>query len=75
MSEGEVIFTRDKSSGHVHKRIRLGDGLATLEGDNLDEAGLYVVLDTLADVDPADLCRNCFPNYAETGVRTNARLE
>ena len=59
--EGEVVFTRDKSSGRVHKRIRLGDHLATLEGDNLDEAGLYVVLDTLADVDPDDLCRNCFP--------------
>ena len=59
--EGEVVFTRDKSTGHVHKRIRLGDGLATLEGDNLDEAGLYDVLETLADTDPHDLCRNCFP--------------
>jgi len=59
--EGEVVFTRDRSSGRVHRRIRLGDGLATLEGDNLDEAGLYDVLETLADSDPDDLCRNCFP--------------
>jgi hypothetical protein len=59
--EGEVVFTRDRSSGRVHKRIRLGDHLATLEGDNLDEAGLYDVLETLANSDPDDLCHNCFP--------------
>jgi hypothetical protein len=63
--EGAVILTRDKSSGHVHKRVQVGNGLATLEGDNLDEAGAYEVLASLADVDPADLCRNCFPNYAK----------
>jgi hypothetical protein len=61
MNEGEIVYTRDRSSGHVHKRVRLGDGLATLEGDNLDEAGLYDVLDTLAEVDPSDLCQRCFP--------------
>lgn len=61
MADGEIVLTRDKSSGHVHKRIRLGDGLATLEGDNLDDAGQYEVLLTLADVDPADLCKRCFP--------------
>jgi hypothetical protein len=59
--QGEVVLTRDKSSGRIHKRVRVGSGLATLEGDNLDEAGLYDVLVTLADVDPDDLCRNCFP--------------
>jgi hypothetical protein len=56
-----IVFTRDKSSGRVHKRAQIGDGLATLEGDNLDEAGAYEILDTLADTDPDDLCRNCFP--------------
>ncbi|MBU2166669.1 MAG: hypothetical protein KKF88_02415 [Alphaproteobacteria bacterium] len=64
MADGEIVLTRDKSSGHVHKRIRLGDGLATLEGDNLDDAGQYEVLITLADVDPADLCKRCFPEDA-----------
>ena len=63
--EGEIVLTRDRSSGHVHKRVRLGSGLATLEGDNLDEAGACEVLDTLADVDPADLCQRCFPNPGE----------
>jgi hypothetical protein len=56
-----IVFTRDKSSGRVHKRAQVGDGLATLEGDNLDEAGAYEILDTLADTDPDDLCSNCFP--------------
>lgn len=61
MTEGEVIFTRDKSTGRIHKRVRLGDGIATLEGDNLDEAGLYEVVESLEGIDPTDLCRNCFP--------------
>jgi len=60
MTDGEIVFTRDRSSGHVHKRMRLGNGLATLEGDNLDEAGAYDVLETLADVDPVELCKHCF---------------
>jgi hypothetical protein len=61
MSEGTIVYTRDKSSGRIHKRIQLGDGLATLEGDNLDEAGAYEILGTLANSDPDDLCSNCFP--------------
>jgi len=61
VSEGAIVYTRDKSSGRIHKRVQLGDGLATLEGDNLDEAGAYEILDTLADSDPDDLCVNCFP--------------
>jgi uncharacterized protein with PIN domain len=65
-AEGEIVLTRDRSSGRIHKRVRLGAGLATLEGDNLDEAGLYDVLDTLSDVDPADLCFNCFPPSVTT---------
>jgi len=73
--EPTVILTRDKSSGRVHKRVKVGDGLATLEGDNLDEAGAYDVLDSLADIDPGDLCRNCFPRYAGTGAGSNAPLE
>ena len=61
MTEGEIILTRDKSTGRVHKRIRLGDGLATLEGDNLDEAGDYEIIENLDGVDRSDLCQNCFP--------------
>ena len=62
--DGEIVLTRDRSSGRIHKRVRLGDGLATFEADNLelDEAGLYDVLFSLADADPADLCKRCFPD-------------
>lgn len=67
--EGEIVFTRDKSTGRIHKRVWLGEGpvplgaaLSTFEGDNLDEAGLFDVLVTLADSDPADLCQRCFPD-------------
>ncbi len=62
--EGEIVLTRDRSSGHVHKRVRVGDGLASLEADNLelDEAGLYEVLPSLDGVDADDLCRRCFPD-------------
>lgn len=59
--EGEIVYTRDRSSGRIHKRVRVGDGLTTFEGDNLDEAGMSDELATLADVDPSDLCQRCFP--------------
>ena len=62
-TEGEIVYTRDKSSGHVHKRVRMAGGLVTFEGDNLDEAGAYEILDTLAEVDPSDLCQRCFPMH------------
>lgn len=65
MIDGQIVLTRDKSSGRVHKRVNLGDGLATLEGDNLDDAGQYEIISDLTDTDPLDLCRNCFPKYAE----------
>ena len=59
-ADGEVILTRDTSSGTVHKRVTLGDGLATLEGDNLDDAGEYEVIPELEEEDYQHLCRNCF---------------
>lgn len=64
--DGEVFLTRDKSSGRVHKRVTLGTGLASLEGDNLDQAGEYEVIPSLDGVAPDDLCRHCFkPDYTE----------
>jgi hypothetical protein len=64
--DGEIVLTRDRSSGRIHKRVRLGDGLATFEGDNLDEAGLYDVIETTDGVDLDDLCRRCFDPLLET---------
>lgn len=61
----EPVLTRDLSSGRVHKRYPTeSGGMATLEGDNLDQAGEYEVItaEQLADVEPGELCENCFPS-------------
>ena len=67
--DGDIILTRDRSSGRIHRRVRLeGEReLRTAEGDNLDEAGAYDVLDSLDDTDPADLCERCFPKAVVQG--------
>jgi hypothetical protein len=57
----ETIYTRDLSSGRVHKRILIEGKAASLEADNLDDAGAYEVITTLDGVEPADLCQRCFP--------------
>ena len=61
MSDGDVILTRDASSGRIHKRVRLGAMFATLEGDNLDQSGDFEIIASIEGVARADLCENCFP--------------
>jgi hypothetical protein len=64
MSENELIYTRDLSSGIIHKRWRMpGGNLATFEADNLDDAGDFEIVaqDGLADVDAEAFCKRCFP--------------
>jgi hypothetical protein len=73
MADGDVILTRDKGTGKVHKRVVLGDGLATLEADNLDQSGAYTVLGPFSELEsfalvPGELCRHCFPRFAEGTV-------
>ena len=59
----ETVLTRDLSSGRIHKRYRTDSGeLATLEGDNLDVAGTYEIIETVEGAEPDDLCHNCFPD-------------
>jgi hypothetical protein len=60
---GDDVLTRDLSSGRIHRRIRIGDNLASIEADNLDDAGEFEVItaDQLADVEPGGLCERCFP--------------
>lgn len=64
---GDDVLTRDLSSGRIHRRIRIGDNLASIEADNLDDAGDYEIVspDVLANVEPGDLCERCFPPVPE----------
>lgn len=61
MTAGDVILTRDRSSGRFHKRVRIGSGLASNEQCNQDQAGEYDILFELPEgFDAAKLCRRCF---------------
>ena len=64
---GDDVLTRDLSSGRIHRRIRIGDNLASIEADNLDDAGEYEVItaDTLEHAEPGELCERCFPPTPE----------
>ena len=71
MADGDVILTRDKSSGRIHKRVVLGTELATLEADNLDQSGAFSVIGPegeidLADFLPDELCKRCFDTVPAT---------
>jgi len=73
MPDGDVILTRDKSSGKVHKRVVMGTGLATLEGDNLDQSGGFVIIGPASEVDEADIaeserCERCFATVGHTAA-------
>ncbi len=61
----EEVLTRDYSSGKVHRRVLMASGgLASLEADNLDDAGEYEVItpDVLEGAEAGDLCQRCFPD-------------
>lgn len=61
MTAGDIILTRDRSSGRIHKRVRIGKGLATLEQCQADQSGAYEILFELPEnVSPKALCRRCF---------------
>lgn len=59
-----MIYTQDVSSGRVHKRVRVGKSLATLEACNQDDAGAAIVL-TPVEVEAVEadaFCQRCFPS-------------
>lgn len=60
MTDPEIVYTRDATSGRVHKRVRVGEGLASLEACNLDDAGAFEILASIEDIEAADLCQRCF---------------
>lgn len=55
------VYTRDLSSGKVHRRVVVEGGYASLEADNLDEAGEFEVIESLDTVESVDMCERCFP--------------
>lgn len=63
VADGDVVITQDRSSGVVHKRVRVGNHLASLEADNLDAAGEYLILPRgIPDATPGyRLCTRCYP--------------
>lgn len=63
LGPGDDVLTRDVSSGRIHRRIRVGDRLATLEEDNLDSAGEYEIItyEQMQTAEPDQLCLRCFP--------------
>lgn len=63
MTDGETVLTRDLSSGRIHRRLRIGNHLAVIEADNLDDAGEFEVItaDILAEAEPGELGERCFP--------------
>ena len=56
-------YTRDLSSGKIHRR---NEG-QTFEADNLDSAGESeeITAEELEKAEPDDLCERCFPNAPE----------
>ena len=61
-TEGEIVYWQYDSSGRVHKRVRVGSGLESMEGDNLDSAGSGAIIDAveLSNLDAGALCERCF---------------
>jgi hypothetical protein len=59
----DVVYTRDLSSGKVHKRIHDGDRLLVDERCNLDQAGEFEVIDP--DQAGDYTCGHCFPDQPE----------
>jgi hypothetical protein len=66
--EGEIVLTRDLSSGRIHRRVLMPSGeLLVNEGCNLDDAGAYEVVgaEALENAEPGQLCENDFPPVGE----------
>lgn len=66
ISTGSDVLTRDISSGRIHRRIRVGEYLSSIEADNLDDAGEYEVIsyEQFETAEPSQLCDRCFPPAA-----------
>lgn len=72
MKDGTVVYTRDYSTGRVHKRSIVNGALQSFEADNSDTAGEYEVItpDALTGAESGSLCRRCFPPTTTTDGST-----
>ena len=63
----EIVYTRDDSSGTIHKRYRTDAGdLLTDERDNLDDAGSFTVLaEDAVSIASLHWCERCFAEEIE----------
>jgi len=63
--EASVVLTQDRSTGVIHRRVRLAGHLASLEGCNLDDAGAYDVIPSIgASTQPFRFCQRCAADLA-----------
>ena len=58
--ETRQVYTRDLTSGKVHRRILINGNYASLEADNLDDADEFEVIESVDNVEADDLCVRCF---------------
>ena len=56
----DQVYTRDLSSGRVHRRVLVEGKYMSLEADNLDDAGEFEVIESIDGAEPGDLCERCF---------------
>ncbi len=70
MTDGEIVYTRDISSGRVHKRVRDGARFLVDERCNSDQSGAYAVVENIEAADFEALCRHCFPAAVKPDAAT-----
>lgn len=56
----DQIYTRDLTSGKIHRRVLINGNYASLEADNLDDAGEFEVIESIDNAEPENLCQRCF---------------
>lgn len=61
MTDGDLVYVRDDSSGRIHKRRRDGARFLVDERCNADQSGAYSVIENVEAADYDALCGHCFP--------------
>lgn len=64
----DIVLTRDRSSGRVHRRMRHGGRLMVDERCQTDQSGAFEVVEAEALPANAARCRFCFPPEERGGA-------